>query len=125
MQITTNRTTVQLDEQKILDLIIDPRIANIEKVVKRHYQVTTISQLPNEGLNILIYLCIVIMPLKRRGIIDILTDCYDLTEHRIMECAKAVFIKKETDKSFNLKVYKLYVEYRQESIKKDLKKVVA
>jgi len=125
MQTTNNRTTVQLDEQKILDLIIDPRIAGIEKVVKRHYQVTTIVQLPNEGLNILIYLCIVIMPLDRRGIMAILTDCYDLTEHRIMECAKAVFIKKETDKSFNLKVYQLYIDYRQDLTNKELKKVVA
>ncbi|MFD0763006.1 hypothetical protein ACFQZW_13020 [Lutibacter aestuarii] len=125
MQVTNNASTIELNEQKLLNLIIDPKIAAIEKVVKKHYNVATITKLTPKAFNVLIYLAIVSISGSKRDIIGLLTDVYELTEDEIMTYAKEVFMRSQIDKKFNLKVYKLYIEYKQEMKLKNLKKSVA
>jgi CDP-glycerol glycerophosphotransferase (TagB/SpsB family) len=116
MQITNNITTIELDEQKILDIIIDPRIDKIERTVKNFYCVRTVNDLTPVGFNIFIYLCIIVLN-NKRTVMELLQNVYDLSEHKIMQAATEVFERKKDDKQFNCLVYKLWINYHQSNKK--------
>lgn len=107
MQITNNNTTVQLNEQKILNMICDTRIDKLERVFKQHYQVRVITDLPEFKFYMFLYLCIVVLSLKAYEIADI----YSVSINEIREGTKKVFEKQNTDKKFYTKLYELYIDY--------------
>lgn len=109
MQITNNQTTIELNEERLLNLIIDRKIDKLEQVVKRYYEVKTIAQLTNEGKNVLMYLCIVALDKKAVEIAEI----YDVSVKEIIEGTKQVFARGSEDKEFYTKVYGIYINYKQ------------
>lgn len=121
MQITNNNTTVELDEQRLLDLIMDGKIDKLERVVKQYYEVTKISDLSAEAKNILMYLCIVALDKKAVEIAEV----YDVTISEIVEGTKKVFAKTAENKKFRLLVYSLYISYKQQLRGVQLTKSVA
>ena len=109
MQITNNKTTIDLDENILLNLILDEDQDKLERVVKDYYQVNAISKLPAEGVNVLIYLTVVVQNKKAAEIAEI----YNLTKHEIIAGAKEIFSRTHTNKQFYGVVYEMYINFRQ------------
>lgn len=116
MQITNNKTTVQLNEQKILDLIIDRRIAVIEKVVKNYYEVSKVTELTKRQFNVLMYLCVELWykTLKERELLALITDVFEVTDTEIMKSSLLIYSECKQNKQLNNEVYKLSISCRQQ-----------
>ena len=54
MQITNGNTTIDLDEAKILALIMDPEINKLENVFAKHYEVAFVN-VPEKARNTFFY----------------------------------------------------------------------
>lgn len=110
MQVTNNKTTIELNEQKILNMICDPRIEKMERIFKTKYQVKVITALPETKFYMFLYLCIVVLNLKARELADI----YDLTIYEIRQGTKKVFEQQHTDKAFYGILYGIYITFNQQ-----------
>ena len=121
MQVTNGNTTVRLDEEKILNMIIDQRLVVLEKVFKKHYQVTTIRKLTESQFYKFMYLCIVVLEFKAVE----LCDTYSVSVNEIISGTKKVFERSHTDKLYYAELYNLYITYRQELKLKNNAKNVA
>lgn len=109
MQITNNRTTVELNEEKILNMICDTRIEKLERIFKTKYSVKVITDLPEPKFFMFLYLCIVVLKLKASELADI----YDLRINNIVSGTKKVFEQQHTDKDFYNILYGIYITYNQ------------
>ena len=120
MQITNNKTTVELDQQRILDLITNRELNVIERVVKKYYGVKTIQQLTPEAIEIILYLAIIKMDKPRNYIIMCLIQEYNLTEAEIVAKCESIFKKAQTDKAFHNMVYSMHIAYNKRMKLKNL-----
>lgn len=106
MQITNNATTVQLNEQKILDLIIRPDIRNLEAVFEEHYKCKFLN-IPEDVQHTFFYLCRVDLNIKTPEIADI----YDVSVSKLSRIIKKCFTKMSVNDAYALHLYKLHTMY--------------
>ena len=109
MQITNNKTTIELNEEKLLNMICDLRIEKLESVFKEKYQVPVITELPEEVFFMFLYLCVVMFDLKANDLAAI----YDVCEQRIVRETTKVFTRQQTNTKFYAVLYDIFIMYNQ------------
>lgn len=111
MQTTNNTTTVQLDENKLLNLIIDQRIVKLERIFEKMYNLQ-FTKLSTNAFNSHLYLCLVELGLKAGEI----TDVYDVGEAEFTRIVKACHTKMQTNKAYQMYLYKIHLNYLKNKI---------
>lgn len=106
MQITNNKTTVQLNEQKILDLIVRPDVVRLERVFSEYYQCRFLD-IPTDARDTFFYLCRIALDIKTPEISDI----YDVYDGDLKEIIQKCFTKMGTNKAYSELLYKLWKMY--------------
>lgn len=100
MQITNNTTTVNLNEEKLLNLIIDQRIVKLERVFETLYNVK-FKDISTNVFHTHLYLCVVQLGLTASEI----TDVYNIGLSELTRIVKACHTKMLINKVYqnNLK----------------------
>lgn len=106
MQITNNTTTIELNEAKLMALIIDPNISNLEKIFAKYYNCKFL-EIPNYAFNAHLYLCRVVLDVTPFALAEI----YDLTETTIKIITKGCDTKMKVNTAYQQYLYRFYSEY--------------
>ena len=105
MQITNNNTTVELNEEKILNLIIDQRIVALERIFENKYQVP-FAEVPTIAFHAHLYLCAVELGLKAVEIADI----YEINIPALTRIITSCHTKQQVNKQYQMYLYKLHLK---------------
>lgn len=105
MQLTNNRTTIVLNEEKLLNLIIDQRIVKLEKIMAAHYH-CDFNNVPKEAYHTHLYLCFVDLDLKQSEIADV----YEISENELKRIIKACHVKMEINNNYKMYLLKFHLQ---------------
>lgn len=106
MQITSNYTTIELDEEKLLALICDPRINALEMILSKRFKCAFIN-VPKIGLFTQIYLCRVLLDLSATRI----AETYEMTESKINSIIKVCHASLMVDDNYHSWLKSIHTEY--------------
>lgn len=108
MQITNGNTTIDLDEAKILALIMDPEINILENIFAKHYGVAFVN-VPEKARNTFFYFCRVLLNKTPADIADI----YDISEKEVRRVTKICDTKMKVNRPYRDYMYGFYFEYKE------------
>lgn len=103
MQLTNNTTTVNINEEKLLNLITDQRIVKLEQIFTDMYQVK-FRDIPTNAFNAHLYLCVVHLGLKAAEI----TDVYNVSISSLKSTVTACNVKMSVNKEYQNYLTKIY-----------------
>ena len=105
MQFTNNTTTIEINEDRLLNLIVDQRIVKLENIFSKMYQVP-FTQISTAAFNAHLYLCFVNLKLSTSEIADV----YDLSENELQRVLKACHTKMQVNKEYQMYLYKIHLQ---------------
>ena len=111
MQLTNNRTTVEIDENRLLNLIIDQRIVQLEKIIAAKHN-CIFKDVPTKAFHSHLYLCLVELDLKASEIADV----YDVKPTVLDEILKGCHTKMLINKQYELYLYGLHLAFLKTKI---------
>jgi len=111
MQITNNTTTINLNEEKLLNLIIDQRIVRLEKIIAAHYN-CNFNDVPKKAYNAHLYLCLVDLGLKANEIADI----YDISYNKLQRILLSCHTKMKVNNEYRIYLYSFHLSYLKQKI---------